>query len=120
MQQLSRQPLLGLAIRCSALRPEHMWLFLATCSDSHRSTFRWLFAHPASCSAVQRHVVTQWQSRMQVPLQMTLLDFGLAEELTPAVRHHFISFLHAIAAGRAGAGVCTCLACLALHWTVAG
>ena len=30
---------------------------------------------------------------------MTLLDFGLAEELTPAVRHHFISFLHAIAAG---------------------
>lgn len=36
---------------------------------------------------------------MQVPLQMTLLDFGLAEELTPSVRHHFISFLHAIAAG---------------------
>lgn len=35
----------------------------------------------------------------QVPLQMTLLDFGLAEELTPAVRHHFISFLHTISSG---------------------
>ena len=33
-------------------------------------------------------------------LQLILLDFGLAEELTPAVRHHFISFLHMIAAGR--------------------
>lgn len=35
----------------------------------------------------------------QVPLQMTLLDFGLAEELTPAVRHHFISFLQSISSG---------------------
>lgn len=26
-------------------------------------------------------------------------DFGLAEELTPAVRHHFISFLHMISRG---------------------
>ena len=32
-------------------------------------------------------------------LQLVLLDFGLAEELTPGVRHHFISFLHMIAAG---------------------
>ena len=32
-------------------------------------------------------------------LQLILLDFGLAEELTPTVRHHFISFLHMIAAG---------------------
>ena len=30
---------------------------------------------------------------------MTLLDFGLAEELPPAVRFHFISFLHTISAG---------------------
>ena len=30
---------------------------------------------------------------------MTLLDFGLAEELTPPVRFHFISFLHTISAG---------------------
>ncbi len=32
-------------------------------------------------------------------LQLILLDFGLAEELTPTVRQHFISFLHMIAAG---------------------
>jgi aarF domain-containing kinase len=31
--------------------------------------------------------------------QLVLLDFGLAEELTPEVRHHFISFLSAICAG---------------------
>jgi predicted unusual protein kinase regulating ubiquinone biosynthesis (AarF/ABC1/UbiB family) len=31
--------------------------------------------------------------------QLVLLDFGLAEELTPEVRHHFISFLMAISAG---------------------
>lgn len=32
-------------------------------------------------------------------LQLILLDFGLAEELNPTVRKHFISFLHMIAAG---------------------
>ena len=32
-------------------------------------------------------------------LQLVLLDFGLAEELSPSVRHHFISFLHCIASG---------------------
>ncbi|GAB4817539.1 hypothetical protein N2152v2_004585 [Parachlorella kessleri] len=32
-------------------------------------------------------------------LQIVLLDFGLAEELTPAVRTHFISFLNMIAKG---------------------
>ncbi len=32
-------------------------------------------------------------------LELVLLDFGLAEELTPAVRFHFISFLHMIAKG---------------------
>jgi hypothetical protein len=31
--------------------------------------------------------------------QLVLLDFGLAEQLTPQVRHHFISFLNAISAG---------------------
>jgi hypothetical protein len=31
--------------------------------------------------------------------QLVLLDFGLAEQLTHAVRHHFISFLNAISAG---------------------
>ncbi|KAF6250401.1 ABC1 family-domain-containing protein [Scenedesmus sp. NREL 46B-D3] len=31
--------------------------------------------------------------------QLVLLDFGLAEELTDEVRHHFISFLSAISAG---------------------
>lgn len=33
-----------------------------------------------------------------------LLDFGLAEELTPRVRKHFISFLHAISKGDGAAG----------------
>lgn len=31
--------------------------------------------------------------------QLVLLDFGLAEQLTATVRHHFISFLNAISAG---------------------
>jgi predicted unusual protein kinase regulating ubiquinone biosynthesis (AarF/ABC1/UbiB family) len=31
--------------------------------------------------------------------QLVLLDFGLAEQLTDEVRHHFISFLNAISAG---------------------
>lgn len=31
--------------------------------------------------------------------QLVLLDFGLAEQLTDTVRHHFISFLNAISAG---------------------
>ena len=35
-------------------------------------------------------------------VQLVLLDFGLAEELTPVVRHHFISFLHHLMRGRAG------------------
>jgi aarF domain-containing kinase len=33
------------------------------------------------------------------PVQVILLDFGLAEELTPRVRRHFIGFLNAISAG---------------------
>lgn len=37
-------------------------------------------------------------------LELVLLDFGLAEELTPAVRHHFISFLHMIAKGAPRSG----------------
>ena len=32
-------------------------------------------------------------------MELILLDFGLAEELTPRVRRHFISFFNAIAAG---------------------
>jgi aarF domain-containing kinase len=32
-------------------------------------------------------------------VELVLLDFGLAEELTPAVRRHFISFLHMISRG---------------------
>ncbi len=37
-------------------------------------------------------------------LVQILLDFGLAEELTPRVRKHFISFLHAISKGDGAAG----------------
>ena len=32
-------------------------------------------------------------------LQLILLDFGLAEELTPPVRRHFISLLHMVGKG---------------------
>ena len=41
---------------------------------------------------------------MGVCVAQILLDFGLAEELTPRVRRHFISFLHAISKGDAAAG----------------
>ena len=37
--------------------------------------------------------------------QLVLLDFGLAEELTPEVRHRFISFINAIGACNADAAV---------------
>lgn len=33
------------------------------------------------------------------PVELVLLDFGLAQECSPRVRHHFISFLHMIARG---------------------
>lgn len=36
---------------------------------------------------------------MKGRLQLVLLDFGLAEELSPPVRRHFISFLHCICKG---------------------
>ena len=38
-------------------------------------------------------------SEIRSQLQLVLLDFGLAEELTPRVRKQFISFLHMISAG---------------------
>ena len=38
--------------------------------------------------------------------QIILLDFGLAEELTPRVRRHFVAFLNCIAAGVFCACVC--------------
>ena len=38
------------------------------------------------------------------PAMQILLDFGLAEELTPRVRKHFISFLHCIARGDGNRG----------------
>lgn len=44
-------------------------------------------------------------SKSEEALTLTLLDWGLAEELTPQVRHHFISFLHCISSG----------VCLILH-----
>ena len=47
-------------------------------------------------------------------LQLVLLDFGLAEELNPTVRRHFISLLHMI-----GKGECT-LPCLRGRWTQIG
>ena len=36
---------------------------------------------------------------VRVCCSQILLDFGLAEELTPRVRKHFISFLHCISRG---------------------
>ena len=37
-------------------------------------------------------------------VQLVLLDFGLAEELSPVVRHHFISFLQHLLRGEGGSG----------------
>jgi aarF domain-containing kinase len=47
------------------------------------------------------HVDTENKSlnELKSSLQLVLLDFGLAEELTPRVRHHFISFLMHIGGG---------------------
>ena len=55
MQQLSRQLLLGLAIRCSTWEIVYgrSSMFHATFRDSHESVHGWLSAHPASCSALQ-------------------------------------------------------------------
>lgn len=39
---------------------------------------------------------------MDGAIQLILLDFGLAEELTPRIRRHFIGFLNAISAGDGG------------------
>ena len=39
------------------------------------------------------------------PLQLVLLDFGLAEELNRTVRYHFISLLHMIGKGEGGSRV---------------
>jgi aarF domain-containing kinase len=55
-------------------------------------------AAPAACGGAKERA------------RIVLLDFGLAEELTPEVRHRFISFLNQIVAGaraggRAGAGL---------------
>ncbi|KAK9908907.1 hypothetical protein WJX75_004527 [Coccomyxa subellipsoidea] len=44
------------------------------------------------------------RGQAKAQLQLILLDFGLAEELTPRVRKHFISFLHAISKGDGAAG----------------
>jgi len=38
-----------------------------------------------------------------------LLDFGLAEELSPEVRQHFISFLHCIARGARLGNTAACM-----------
>ncbi|KXZ56229.1 hypothetical protein GPECTOR_1g2 [Gonium pectorale] len=45
-------------------------------------------------------------------VQLVLLDFGLAEELTPTVRYHFISFLHHLMRGDGAAA-----AAHLLRWT---
>ena len=39
------------------------------------------------------------EADLRSKLQLVLLDFGLAEELTPPVRYRFLSFLHSIAGG---------------------
>ena len=40
------------------------------------------------------------EADLRSKLQLVLLDFGLAEELTPTVRYRFLSFLHSIAGGK--------------------
>ena len=65
------------------------------CSD-----FKLLAAAGAVAEEAGVEIVAPVRERHQPqPLQLVLLDFGLAEELTPPVRFHFISFLHYIAKG---------------------
>lgn len=47
---------------------------------------------------IERGDVTD-EADLRSKLQLVLLDFGLAEELTPPVRYRFLSFLHSIAGG---------------------
>ena len=56
---------------------------------------------PGSGPRQSRGFVTLFE---RASLRQVLLDFGLAEELTPRVRKHFLSFLHAIGAGDGVAG----------------
>ena len=53
--------------------------------------------HPCSSSVPAGAVNDAVHTPSQ--LQIILLDFGLAEELTPRVRRHFISFLNMSAKG---------------------
>ncbi len=69
---------------------------------------RWNSQHgavpqPLKQQDVHSAVPGQELSCSEAQPQLVLLDFGLAEQLTPAVRHHFISFLLAIAAGNGAA-----------------
>ena len=58
------------------------------------SQFLFLMAQTDKVSAEHKSL-----EEIRSQLQLVLLDFGLAEELTPRVRKHFISFLHMISAG---------------------
>ena len=53
---------------------------------------------PSTCSESQGGGGCVDNGRLRT--QLVLLDFGLAEELTPEVRHHFVSFLNAICSGK--------------------
>ena len=44
------------------------------------------------------------EADLRSKLQLVLLDFGLAEELTPPVRFRFLSFLHSIAGVKGAPG----------------
>jgi aarF domain-containing kinase len=64
---------------------------------------RWAVKHgappaPHGASAQQQAADSSSSSNSE-SAQLVLLDFGLAEQLTATVRHHFISFLNAISAG---------------------
>ncbi|GIL44479.1 hypothetical protein Vafri_1931 [Volvox africanus] len=57
-------------------------------------------ATPTTPITAPKHISYGGTDSAQV--QLVLLDFGLAEELTPVVRHHFISFLHHLLRGDGG------------------
>lgn len=58
-----------------------------------------IFVSRQECTSRDPKLNSSSSSGGKKSMRMTLLDFGLAEELTSAVRFHFISFLHMISAG---------------------
>lgn len=80
---------------------------------------RWQHNHSSGVSSLPQQQLLEGEltgdpGRGTAQAQIVLLDFGLAEELTPVVRHHFISFLNSIVAGMSSVGVLATMHCQAV------